>query len=77
MAEVDAFCERIDNVFAQLTEFRGELVGRVDPEDVDDWLFRIRMSPFLAAVREDPRWQGWAQSTYDLAIAANARPATD
>ncbi len=71
LAEVEAFSSRIDSSFAQLTRIRGDLVRSVDPSEVDEWLFRLRMSPFLSAVREDPRWQKWAQHTYDLAISAS------
>ena len=77
LAEVEAFTGRIDSSFTHLTRLRADLVMKADPADVDEWLFNLRLSPFLAVVRQDPRWQGWAQQAYDLSFAANVEPASD
>lgn len=77
LAEVEAFTGRVDHSFARLTQMRDDLVRSVDSGAVDDWLFRLRLSPFLDLVRTDPRWKAWAQQTYDLAVAANDVPADD
>jgi hypothetical protein len=77
LAEVEAFSSRVDSSYAHLTRMRDDLANSVDPAAVDDWLFRLRMSPFLAAARQDPRWESWVQRSYDLAIAAQVDSTSD
>ena len=77
LAEFEAFSSRTDRSYAQLERMRGDLINSADPAAVDEWLFRLRMSPFLAAVRQDPRWESWVQRSYDLAIAGQVDSAND
>lgn len=77
LAEVEAFSSRVDSSYAHLERMRGDLVNSADPTVIDDWLFRLRMSPFLAAARQDPRWESWVQRSYDLAIAGQVDAASD
>jgi DNA-binding winged helix-turn-helix (wHTH) protein/Flp pilus assembly protein TadD len=71
MAELQAYCERIDAAFSRLTQLRDELVAHTDPSEIEKWIFRLRLSPFLENVRDDPRWHDWVQQTRDLVLAAN------
>jgi len=71
MAEIEAYCKNLDAAFRRLTQMRQELIASANPNEIEDWIFRLRLSPFLAGVRDDSRWQNWVQQTRDLVVAAN------
>jgi len=75
MAEIEAYCKNLDAAFLRLTQMRRELIASTNPIEIEDWIFRLRLSPFLASVRDDSRWQNWVQQTRDLVVAANVTAA--
>ena len=62
-AELEAFCENIENSFLILTQLRDQFGGRLDEQQWRWQLLMINVSPFLAPVRADPRWEGWLEET--------------
>jgi DNA-binding winged helix-turn-helix (wHTH) protein/tetratricopeptide (TPR) repeat protein len=71
MAELEAYCRNLDKSFARLSEMRAALLVRADGDELLDWMNTIHLSPFLAAVRNDPRWEDWLNETRELVLAAN------
>lgn len=71
MAELQAYCRNIDKSFARLSQMRSALLVRADENELFNWIDNIHLSPFLATVRNDPRWESWLKQTRDLVLAAN------
>lgn len=69
LAELQAFCENIDDSFLLLAQLRDQFRGQLDQRQWHHHLFLIRMSPFLEPVRADPRWQGWIEEANQPLIA--------
>jgi DNA-binding winged helix-turn-helix (wHTH) protein/Flp pilus assembly protein TadD len=68
-AEIEAFCENIENSFQILTQLRDQFIVRLDEQQWRRQLLMIKVSPFLAPVRADPRWQGWLEESRRIMIA--------
>lgn len=68
-AELEAFCENIDNSFLILDQLRHQARGRVDQQHWRWQLHLINLSPFLAPVRADPRWESWLEEPHQPMIA--------
>lgn len=69
LAELQAFCEDIDNSFLLLAQLRDQFRGPSEQQQWRHHLFLIRMSPFLEPVRADPRWQSWIEEANRPLIA--------
>ena len=68
-AELEAFCENIENSFLLLTKLRTQARGSLDQQQWRWQLLMITVSPFLAPVRADPRWESWLEETGRMMIA--------
>lgn len=63
LAELHAFRQNIDDSFIWLEKLREQLDHDLNPVMVNIHLRRVHQSPFLAAVRTDPRWGSWLAET--------------
>ena len=68
-AELQAFCENIESSFLILTQLRDQFGGRLDEQQWRWQLLMINVSPFLAPVRADPRWEGWLEESRRSLVA--------
>ena len=68
-AELEAFCENIENSFLILAQLRDQIRGQMDQRKWHWQLHLIKLSPFLAPVRADPRWQEWIEEANRPLIA--------
>jgi DNA-binding winged helix-turn-helix (wHTH) protein/Tfp pilus assembly protein PilF len=73
LAELEAFCENIENSFAILAQLRDQVRGQGDRRKLRWQLLMIRLSPFLAPVRADPRWHEWLEEANTPLIARSQR----
>lgn len=59
LAELEAFCEEVDRSFGWLTKFGKQLTEARNVMQVRWYLRELQLSPFMARLHGDPRWQEW------------------
>ena len=71
-AELLAFCEEFDQSFLVLDEMHESLGGDVRARlEQLDMMNDIYLSPFLAPLRNDRRWESWLSGIQTVAVAEN------
>lgn len=73
MAELEAFCDNIDRSFARLQQMRDQLWSEAEPFEVAMQSIELRVSPFLAPLRSDPRWEQWFAERHLLSATETCR----
>ena len=63
LAELQAYCDEIERSFRTLTAMREQLFFDSLFDDMDQQIRSIRLSPFMANVRADSRWDPWLAET--------------
>lgn len=67
LAEIYAFRGDILNAVRWLERSGDDLVGANWNAPKRRWLVKLQFSPFLRALREDPRWTEWSAEWFELA----------
>lgn len=63
LAELQAYCDEVERSFQTLTAMREQLFFDSLFEDMSQQIENVQMSPFMANVRSDSRWDPWLAET--------------
>jgi len=66
LAELQAYCDEIDLSFQTLTTMREQLIADALFDDMSYQIQSVEMSPFMANVRTDSRWDSWLAETREM-----------